>query len=464
MKTITTLLTALALCSTTIAWAEDIVIPTDDEHPFDLTKGEVTSSSTINHFTDYGIQYLYDGDKIVFTLQNTQDADYYNMLMEASNGAGTGSIDFDLRRQDGTLVTNTHFDMENKGWSTPVTYTLQPKAMTKGKYTLTLTFHQATNKSWEAARIKSIAFKKPQDLKPGDTLPIVNAEFDDGLNGWTRTGSGSNGTNNIGGNKSALAHFNSGTGQMSQTIYNLPNGLYLLCLNAYDSASDWDGTSVPDQDTYVFLNERIVPMKTAYDETIGYRNIYRWYDGRTNNSYRLTEDSRWLPTRQVDWNEALAMTERFYENCVIVAVNDGKASFGWMKTGNRSVRIAYDHATLTYLAKSTDLQAYSRTLNIDSSEPQTIERTLCANHLRERLSILEQAVRTELTAKRAHAPQAIAEANELLANLNPQTSNLNALIDAILHIEHLLQRLNLHRAPWPTRLQPMAYKPTTPLP
>ena len=37
-------------------------------------------------------------------------------------------------------------------------------------------------------------------------------------------GSGSNGTNNIGGNKSVLAHFNSGTGQMSQTIYNLPNG------------------------------------------------------------------------------------------------------------------------------------------------------------------------------------------------------------------------------------------------
>ena len=443
MKTITTLLTVLALCTVTIARADDIAIPTDDGRPFDLTKGVITSSSTSNHFTDYGIQYLYDGDKIVFTLQNTQDADYYNMLMEASNGAGKGSIDFDLRKQDGTLVTNTHFDIENKGWSTPVTYTLQSRAMTKGKYTLTLTFHQATNKSWEAACIKSIAFKKPQDLKPGDSLPIVNAEFDDGLNGWTRTGAGSNGTNNIGGNKSAVAHFNNGTGQMEQTIYNLPNGLYLLRLNAYDSARDWDGTSVPNQDTYVFLNERMVPMKTAYDETVGYRNIYRWYDGRTNNSYRLTEDSRWLPTNQVDWNEALAMTERFYENCVIVAVNDGKASFGWMKTGNRSVRIAYDHATLTYLSKSTDLQAYARTLNINSSEPLTIERTLCTNHLRERLSTLQQAVRTELVTNRAHAPQAIAEANELLANLNPQSSILNPLIDAILHTEHLLERLKL---------------------
>ena len=51
MKTITTLLTALALCTTTVAWAEDIVIPTDDGHPFDLTKGEITSSSTRAHFT-----------------------------------------------------------------------------------------------------------------------------------------------------------------------------------------------------------------------------------------------------------------------------------------------------------------------------------------------------------------------------------------------------------------------------
>ena len=218
MKTITTLLTALALCTATIAWADDIIIPTDDGHPFDLTKGTVTSSQTRNWFTDYGLENMYNGDLITFTLQNQENINYYNVSLEASCSAGTCYIDFVLRGEDGSDVVNTIFDIENKGAYTPATYTLQTPAMKKGKYTLTLTFHQITNRNWQSARIKRIAFEKPRSLKPGDILPIVNAEFDDGLNGWTRTGSGSNGTNNIGDNKSAVAHFNYGIGQLSQTV------------------------------------------------------------------------------------------------------------------------------------------------------------------------------------------------------------------------------------------------------
>lgn len=186
-------LTALALCIATAALAEDVIIPTTDEHPFVLSYGTVTSSQTRNWFTDFGLENIYDGDLITYTLQNQEDINYYNVSLEACRNAGTVTVDFNLKSADGNEVASTVFNIES---TSIATYTLQTPSMKKGKYTLTLTFHQTSNKSWQSARIKRIAFEKAQSLKPGDEIPIVNAEFDDlltaqDINGWTRTGGSS---------------------------------------------------------------------------------------------------------------------------------------------------------------------------------------------------------------------------------------------------------------------------------
>ncbi|MBR1521910.1 MAG: leucine-rich repeat protein [Bacteroidaceae bacterium] len=449
MKKLKLLLTLLTLCTTTIVWADDVKIPTTDGNPFDLTKGIVTSSNSREKFTDNGVEYMYNNDLLEYTLQNEQDADIYNIYVEAANGSGTATLDLSLKRADGTTVADTTFAIAQNGWSNYSMYSMRIRAMKKGKYTLTFTFHQLTNTSWNAVNIKSISFKKPLSLKPGDDVEIANPEFDDGLNGWTRENGLGNGTYSLFDNNLSLMHFNYGKGSLSQTLYNLPDGLYLLRLNAYDSSPGWNGIDPKETDFYVFLNDRMVPMKTAYDDAVSYRNIYRLQDGvtnTTNGDYRRLPDGRWAPTHQVEWNEALAMKERLYENCVVVAITNGQATFGWKKTIDRGARIPCDHARLTYLSESTDLNAYAKTIqasamkNVDVAT--AIERTTMTNDLKERLITLGGAISIELAAKRTHAPAAITEAN---AFLNADLRNLTdgELIDAILHAEHIMQRLLL---------------------
>lgn len=428
---------------------ESVAIPTDDDHLFDLTKGFFISSNSREKFTDNGVEYMYNNDLLEYIVQNEQDADIYNFYVEAANGGGTATLDLSLKRADGTTVADTTFAIANNGWSNYSMYSMRIRAMKKGKYTLTFTFHQLTNTSWSAVNIKSISFKKPLSLKPGDDVEIANPEFDDGSNGWTRENGLGNGTYSLFDNNLSLMYFNYGKGSLSQTLYNLPDGLYLLRLNAYDSSPGWNGIDPKETDFYVFLNNRMVPMKTAYDDAVSYRNIYRLQDGvtnTTNGDYRRLPDGRWAPTHQVEWNEALAMKERLYENCVVVAITNGQATFGWKKTIDRGARIPCDHARLTYLSESTDLNAYAKTIqatiinNEDISA--AIEHTTLTNDLKERLSSQEQAIRTELAAKRAHAPEAIAAANAFInTDLAYQTDG--ELIDAILHAEHLMQRLLL---------------------
>lgn len=419
MKAITTLLTVLALCTATASQADDVIIPTDDDHPFDLTKGEVISEKQREHFTQNGVENMYDSDQLVYTLDNRENADFYNFYLEATKGAGTQTIDLSLKSEEGNAVVDTTFAIDQSG-----IYDLRTPVMKKGRYTLTFTFHQLSNKTWASASIKSISFKIPQSLKPGDEVELLNPEFDNSYDGWTKQGHLWYTPENFG-NKYSLAHFNGGAGILSQTAYNLPDGVYLFCVNAYDSYPSLDVAP----DTYVFLNDRKVRMKTAFDDAVGYRNIWRWYDSKhTNNNYRHTPDGRWVPTHQVDWNESLAMSKGLYENGVVATVTNGQATFGWQKVDSRSVRIACDHARLIFLSD-------------DVSQPFD-EKTLLTAHLRERLTAMEQQLRTELAAKRAHAPQAVAEANAFV-NADIAYTSDNEYIDAILHAEHLLQRLQL---------------------
>ena len=421
---------------------EPLVFPTDNDHPLDLTKGIVLSSSTKEHFTENGVENMKNDDQLIYIIQNQEDLDVCNVYVGANTGYNDiVSLSFELKTLGGEVVADTTYQIMNKGWYNNVIYALQLHQLKKGNYILTFTFHQTYNNTWFTCNIGSIALMKPKNLKYGDEVQIVNPEFDDGLNGWEL----SNRWNNPDefGNKYALAHFNGGsTGYMWQTAYNLPDGIYLLRMSMYDSTP---GDPL-EQDTYIFLNDREKLMKNAYADANSYRNIYRRYQGKDNGSYRRTIDGRFAPTHQLQWNESLNMAERLYTNCVVAVVNGGQATFGWKKTEKaRATRITLDHVALIYLSENTDLSAYAQTVNTIATEEElatAIENALCSDYLEERISALEETIRTELNAKRAHAPQAIAEAKGAIDTDIAYKSD-GERIDAILHLEHLIQRLQL---------------------
>ena len=407
-----------------------INIPTDDDHPFDLTKGLIISSSTKVHFTEHGVENMYDNDQLVYNLQCLEDLDVCNVYVDAATDLYNDIVflDVNIKSIDGSIIADTTFHIEKKGWYNFVPYALQIRQMKKGKYILTLTYHQSTSPNWGTCNIGSISFKKPQSLKPGDEVQLANAEFDDGYNGWERQGHLWDNPQEFG-NKYCVAHFNGGKGVMSQTAYNLPDGTYLLRMNAYDSTP----SNPQELDTYIFLNDREKLLKDAYADANGYRNIYRCYEGRDNGNYRRTTDGRFAPTHQVQWNEGLNMAERLYMNCLVAVVTNGMAIFGWKKITDRGTRITLDHAQLIYLSDKIDLS---------TAELTTLESEQTTAFYKARLSELEQALRTELAAKRPHAPQAVVEANGML-NTDIAYNSDNEIIETILHAEHLLQRLQL---------------------
>ena len=413
---------------------EPLIIPTDNDHPFDLTKALVLSNSTNQHFTDYGVEYMYNDNQLIYNLQCSEDVEVCNVYVGSDTQYGEVSLDLNLTNLNSEAVADTTFQIANKGWYKPTVYDLQLRSLKKGRYTLTFTFHQTQNSSWSACNISSISFKKPQSLKPGDTVDIANAEFDDDLNGWDRTGAGWNGTLDIDGNKNGKSWFNYGEAELSQTIYSLPDGLYMFRLCAYDGANYISADN--PQETYVFVNDQMKLMKTAFDESVSYRSIYRWRKGKDENTnFRHSADGRWVPTQHVEWNEAKTMAEHFYENCLIVPVTNGKVTFGWKKTGNNgNVAIAYDHARLTYLSDKT---------TISETERAALEVKQVTDDYKARLNSQLSILNSQLANGKPHAPQAIAEAEKILATDYHGLTQTADLIDTILYVEHTVERLQL---------------------
>ena len=405
---------------------ESITIPTDDDHPFDLTKGLAISQSTNEHFTEHGVEYMFNNDQLVYSLQCSEDIDVCNVYVGSDTNYGEVTLDFSLTSLNGDVVADTTWQIANTGWYKPAMYNLEIQQLKKGKYTLTLTFHQSHHTSWTACNIASISLLTPKKLKPGDNVDIANGEFDNELNGWDRTGAGWDGTLDFVGNKSMEALFNYGLAEMSQTVYNLPKGLYMLRLCAYE-ADDTRGES------YIFVNDQTKPMMNVFDESVGYRSIYRC-EGKENNDYRRTGDGRFVPTRRDKRDGGLAMTEHFYENCLVVAVTDGKATFGWKKADNDGRYYVYDHATLTYLSDKT---------SISEAERAELENKQITDDYKARLQSQLSTLNSQLNNGRPHAPQAIAAANALLASDFSLLTSNNELIDEILRAEHTIERLQL---------------------
>ena len=140
MKTITTLLTALALCTATIAWADDIIIPTTDEHPFDLTLGTLEGSGMrINGSNE--IDNVRNGYKATFTLQNIEDVDDYVLSFKAGTTRNDAQFHITITAQDGSVACDTCLALTNNGtWTANVIYSMKTGMMKKGHYTLVFDF------------------------------------------------------------------------------------------------------------------------------------------------------------------------------------------------------------------------------------------------------------------------------------------------------------------------------------
>ena len=155
MKAITAFLTALALCTATVALADDVIIPTSDEHPFDLTLGELTGKDLkINDANE--IVNGRNGYKATFTLQNTEDAELYLLTFKAGTTRNDAQYHITITAEDGTVACDETVALTNNGtWTANVIYSVKTGQMKKGRYTLLFDFISEGNNY--VARLADIA-------------------------------------------------------------------------------------------------------------------------------------------------------------------------------------------------------------------------------------------------------------------------------------------------------------------
>lgn len=384
MKTFTTLLTALALCMANVALADDVVIPTTDENPFDLTQGQVISRSTAQHFSQSSsktyVDNMLNDDQLIYTLQNDAKADYYNMMFELSTDRSGASVDVLLTNASGTAVADTTLNVVNKGRNTAMTYIVQTRTMSKGKYTLTLTYHWPKRNDWAVAYLWGISVKNPKALTVGGEVELQNPEFNDGRNGWTYTGCNPSTSGEVLGNRVAWTGNYEKDYYVEQTMLNIPNGLYLVQVNAYDQVSNSANTVeqvMADNDiipSYLYANKQEVLLKTIFDDALTGQNRYRWYQGLSMNYFTGEGSTAFMPAINDGTSAAFSLSHHpfVYLNSLVVAVTNGQLTIGVKKTDtDRSSQIIMDHWRVTYLSKDTKLpakngRAYNRQLLDDA--------------------------------------------------------------------------------------------------
>ena len=205
-----------------------------------------------------------------------------------------------------------------------------------------------------------VSVAQNESLNPGDKVTITNAEFDDGLNGWTRSGSFSH---------YGAYHENyylegwSETFTFSQEITNLPTGLYLIKVNALDLISQTANQRLPqyspdyDLKSYLFANDVQTNIKCLWDDRVQ-NNIY--FDN--GDDFLAFTDGYLAPYGNASYSTSF--NNDLYENYAVAVVNDdGKLSFGLKHDDKgRSTYVIFDKFAVTYLSASTDINAYATSL------------------------------------------------------------------------------------------------------
>jgi hypothetical protein len=277
-------------------------------------------------------------------------------------------------------------------------------------------------------------YAQQTQYQPGDDVPLVNPGFEDGNKGWTTQNVSNRISGEHRGNHYSMGD-NNRAGSMSQTIGGLPDGLYLIEVNAYDHVLSNDDLSYDtwlqsdSVRTFLFMNDAEVPMKTVFDDRINVANIYRWYKGVTGR-YINAGEGHFAPSCNGQEADALAIEKGFYRNCLVAFVTGGTITLGWRKTdSDRSTWVISDNWRLTYLSDKTTLKDYAKELMQKPMSQQA--RRLLQNAVGRRLAAAvgqaetsarlwgdiiseRKGVEQKMAEKRARSPLTLAAAQAAL--------------------------------------------------
>jgi hypothetical protein len=229
------------------------------------------------------------------------------------------------------------------------------------------------------------------NINVGDEVELQNPEFDDDSKGWTNQGRIYTPTVSIPAYMDNRIGVQAETGQcsMQQTVSSLPNGLYLLQVNAFDMVrrNSAQANALHAQTdtvaTYLFVNDQQVLLKTVFDDALTGQNIYRWYRGLgTNDNYFTDEAATCCMPLAYDNPAGIALMANpyLYQNCAIGVVTDGTLTVGLRKTDrDRETNIYFDHFKVTYLSASTSLQEYADKLKDKPMSQQARSALLSAS-------------------------------------------------------------------------------------
>ena len=375
-KLLLTLMVVLSSITTTMR-ADDISIPTDADHPFSLNLATFEGNGLrINNENE--IDNGRNGHKATFTLDNREDADYYLLSFKAGTQLDNTRFLITITADNGTEVLSSDVPLvNNHTWTANYLYSVKTGRMKKGHYTLV--FNLISEGNNYVARLADIAIKRPLRLQPGDEVMMQNGDFSDKSQGWTRENVDVRISDKFRDNFFAWSDLTN-TGSVSQTVDALPDGLYLLEVNAFDYINSNNNlaydmwTSADTIHTYLFMNDVEVPMKTIFDDRLTVANIYRWYEGTAGN-YFFAGNGAYAPSWDGLQAKGIALEKGLYRQSMVAAVTNGAINLGWRKRDkDRPTQILFDNFKLTYLATDTLLKTYADKLKAQPMSRQARER------------------------------------------------------------------------------------------
>lgn len=116
-------------------------IPNDENNPFNMRYGELHGSRA-NFGSDNHIDWMLNGEYATYKLNNTIDAQYYDIDFGVGTQQDNVSITFAIANEAGeTVWSDTQAIENNSNWGEYKPYSLRTSAIAKGKYIMTITFN-----------------------------------------------------------------------------------------------------------------------------------------------------------------------------------------------------------------------------------------------------------------------------------------------------------------------------------
>ena len=166
------------------------VIPTTEDTPWVMENGELQGNRA-NFAGDHHIDYMMNGDKAIYKLNNLMNAAYYDIAFTAGTVQSNVSLNFNITDEAGAAVCDETVEIENNGnWSADSkSYTLRTGAMPKGSYVMTITFNSVGGNG-TTANVNNITFTGKESFvaETLDNEPAtITFPFNLGTEGQTAT-------------------------------------------------------------------------------------------------------------------------------------------------------------------------------------------------------------------------------------------------------------------------------------